>query len=114
MSASQIITGIIFLALTGCNLKQPEESTEAKLKDTLQTQTFFNKNEKVYLVQKIGRDTIDPNGNKCNVVEMKNAEGEIFESFYQEGHHVEIGDSVWIGYGASGEAYIVRSNKNVK
>ena len=113
MSSKRIIFVIGFFALTACNHNQTVECREGKSDDSLQTQTFFNKNEKVFVVQKIGADTIDPNGNKCNLVEMKNAEGEIFENFFHKGDPVSIGDSVWIGNDASGKSYIVSKNKTI-
>jgi len=83
-----------------------EENTNIDVSDTFKSQHAFNQNQVLYIVYKIGQDTVDPNGNKCKNVEMKSASGNLFTSCYQA-NFPEIGDSVWIGYDKSGMPYIL-------
>lgn len=96
----------LLLSLYGCSSKHSQENTNAEIPDSLKRRSAFNTVEELYIVYKIGQDTLDPSGIRCKNVEMKSSSGRIFISCYQE-NIPEIGDSVWIGYDTTGMPYIV-------
>jgi hypothetical protein len=97
---------LLFLFLYGCTSDRSRENMNADVSDSLRLRPSFNTNEELYIVNKIGLDTVDPNGNKCKNVEMKSISGKIFMSCYQE-NLPEIGDSIWIGYDKSRMPYLM-------
>ena len=101
-----LLMGICFSACT----PKRQKNTSIDKSDSSGSQTYFNRNEELYIVNKIGHDTVDPNGNKCRIVEMISSDNKYFGSCMQE-NLPEVGDSVWVGIDANGTAYIVKNSR---
>ena len=111
MTAKQIIILFTFLTLISCNSNHSLKNTDADSNDTVKSIGFFNKNEELYIVNKINADSIDSAGNKWHWVEMKNSKDEKFSSCMSNKDILKIGDSAWVGHNATGEAYVITMKK---